>query len=362
MLDTLEFARFLKDKIGFCAGVPDSLLKHLNQALEREMQENFYTTATEGQAVAFACAYHLATSNIGLVYLQNSGLGSIINPLLSLADPKVYKIPLILFIGLRGGIDDEPQHLKQGEVTEQILIACRIKTLTLSKDIDNAKEQIEWALQHCRNRGEAVIFLINKNTFDKVSFPQSANSFSLVREEVIGLIQDAFVNAKFITTTGMISRECYELREFKGQDHSNDFLVVGSMGYASSLAFILSKYSDKKIVCLDGDGAFIMQMGSLASFKGANFCHIVLNNCAHDSVGGQATNIGNLKLVELAYACGYDYAISIESLEELQKVLQDISQMRGLVFLEVKVKKQTRANLGRPKEILKLKEEFCKEL
>ncbi|WP_299546286.1 phosphonopyruvate decarboxylase [uncultured Helicobacter sp.] len=360
MLDTLEFARFLKDRIEFCAGVPDSLLKPLNQALEKEMQKDFYTTATEGQAVAFACAYHLATSKIGLVYLQNSGLGSVINPLLSLADPKVYRIPLILFIGLRGGIDDEPQHLKQGEVTEQILIACGIKTLILSKEINQAKEQIDMALQYCKESGGTVVFLIEKNTFDKVSLPQSTNSFSLVREEAISLIQDVFKGAKFITTTGMISRECYELREFKNQDHSSDFLVVGSMGYASSLAFILSKYLAKKIVCLDGDGAFIMHMGSLASFKGANFYHIVLNNCAHDSVGGQATNVGNIKLVELAYACGYDYALSVESLEELQKTLKEILQMQGLVFLEVKVKKQTRANLGRPKEILKLKEEFCK--
>ncbi|EEO25449.1 phosphonopyruvate decarboxylase [Helicobacter winghamensis] len=362
MLNALEFAKFLKDRIGFCAGVPDSLLKPLNQALEIEMRKDFYTTATEGQAVAFACAYHLATSKIGLVYLQNSGLGSAINPLLSLADPKVYKIPLILFVGLRGGIDDEPQHLKQGEVTEQILIACGIKTLKLSKEIEEAKRQIDNSLLYCRESGGTVAFLVEKNIFDKVSLPQSGNSFSLIREEVINLIQDAFVDAKFVTTTGMISRECYELREFKNQRHKNDFLVVGSMGYASSLAFILSKYSNKKFVCLDGDGAFIMHMGSLLSFKGASFYHIVLNNYAHDSVGGQATNIGNTNLVELAYSCGYDYALSVESLEELQKALKEIPQMQGLVLLEVKVKKQTRANLGRPKEILRLKDEFCKGL
>ncbi|MBX7491489.1 phosphonopyruvate decarboxylase [Helicobacter turcicus] len=362
MLDALEFARFLKDRFGFCAGVPDSLLKPLNQALEVEMQDSFYTTANEGQAVAFACAYHLATSKIGLVYLQNSGLGSALNPLLSLADPKVYKIPLVLLIGLRGGVDDEPQHLKQGEVTEQILMACGIKTLRLSKEIEEAKIQMDKALQFCKESGGQLAFLVEKNTFLKASIPQEQNSFSLVREKVISLIQDAFFGAKFVTTTGMISRECYELREFKNQSHGDDFLVVGSMGYASSLAFIMSKYSSKSIVCLDGDGSFMMHLGSILSFKGAKFTHIVLNNCAHDSVGGQATNISHATLVDLAYSCGYDYAVSVQSLEELQEVLKEIPKREGLVFLEIKVKKQTRANLGRPKEILKLKEDFCKGL
>ena len=362
MLDALEFAHFLKDKIEFFAGVPDSLLKPLNQALEVEIKDNFYTTATEGQAVAFACAYHLATSKVGLVYLQNSGLGSAINPLLSLADSKVYKIPLILFIGLRGGADDEPQHLKQGEVTEGILKACGIQTLILSKDINEAKKQIEYALKQCKDSGSIIAFLVEKNTFEKLSIPQSPNSFSLIREEVISLIQDTFVNAKFITTTGMIAREGYELRDVKKQGHQNDFLVVGSMGYASSLAFILSKYSQKTIVCLDGDGSFMMHMGSILSFKGSHFVHIVLNNCAHDSVGGQATNISNANLVDLAYSCGYDKVFSVDDLEGLKKALKEIPKEKGLIFLEVKVKKQTRANLGRPKEILKLKENFCKEL
>ena len=361
MLNALEFAYFLKDKIEFFAGVPDSLLKPLNQALEVEIKDNFYTTATEGQAVAFACAYHLATSKVGLVYLQNSGLGSAINPLLSLADSKVYKIPLILFIGLRGGVDDEPQHLKQGEVTEGILKACGIQTLRLSKDVNEAKEQVKYALKQCEDSNSIIAFLVEKNTFEKLSIPQNPNPFLLVREEVISIIQDTFVDAKFITTTGMISRECYELRDFKKQGHQNDFLVVGSMGYASSLAFILSKYSKKTIVCLDGDGSFMMHMGSILSFKGSCFFHIVLNNCAHDSVGGQATNINNATLVDLAYSCGYDSAFSVDNLEELKKVLKEIPSKQGLIFLEVKVKKQTRMNLGRPKGILELKESFCKE-
>ena len=258
--------------------------------------------------------------------------------------------------------DDEPQHLKQGEVTEGILKACGIQTLILSKDINEAKKQIEYALKQCKDSGSIIAFLVEKNTFEKLSIPQSPNSFSLIREEVISLIQDTFVNAKFITTTGMISRECYELRDFKKQGHQNDFLVVGSMGYASSLAFILSKYSQKTIVCLDGDGSFMMHMGSILSFKGSHFVHIVLNNCAHDSVGGQATNISNANLVDLAYSCGYDKVFSVDDLEGLKKALKEIPKEKGLIFLEVKVKKQTRANLGRPKEILKLKENFCKEL
>ncbi|TKX28872.1 phosphonopyruvate decarboxylase [Campylobacter aviculae] len=362
MINSLEFADFLNDKFSFFAGVPDSLLKSLNNALELKSKNNFFVTANEGQAIAFASAYNLSTSKIALVYMQNSGLGNAINPLLSLADPKVYKIPLIMFIGLRGGKDDEPQHLKQGEVTKKILQACGIKSFFLSQNIKKAKEQIDKAIQECNLKKQIIAFLIKKNTFDNFKTIREKNNFKIIREEAISLIQDYFNHSKFIATTGMIARECYELRKIKKQTHANDFLVVGSMGYASSLAFIISKYSKKHIVCLDGDGAFIMHMGSILNFKNSNFLHIVLNNQAHDSVGGQFTHAKNASFSKLSKACGYNYSFSVKTMKDLKNKLEIIKKLNGLIFLEIKVKQQTRKDLLRPKDILMLKEEFCKEL
>ncbi|ALV25251.1 phosphonopyruvate decarboxylase, putative [Campylobacter iguaniorum] len=365
MINPLEFAKFLDENIGIFAGVPDSLLKPLNSSLDQIInKDRFFTTANEGQAVAFACGYHLATSKIGLVYMQNSGLGNAINPLLSLADEKVYKIPLLLLIGLRGGDDDEPQHKKQGLVTDKILTACDIPFVTLSKNIEEAKVQFLNALSVCRDKFSPFAILIEKNTFEKSQTIDKKNQYELNREEAISLVQDTFLNAKFISTTGMISRENYELRELKNQGHENDFLVVGSMGFASSIAFMIDKFSDNKdkVVCLDGDGSFIMHMGSILNFKGSKFIHVVLNNFAHDSVGGQETNAKNCNFASIAKSCGYDECYSVSLKSELTTVLDRIKNSQKLIFLEIKVSKGARKNLGRPKDILKLKEKFCKGL
>ncbi|ECR2944612.1 TPA: phosphonopyruvate decarboxylase [Campylobacter jejuni] len=362
MIDSEKFASFLQDRFSFIAGVPDSLLKYINQALEEKLRENFHICANEGQAVAFGVAYNLATSKIPLIYMQNSGIGHALNPLLSLADKTVYQIPLILFIGLRGGVDDEPQHLKHGEISEKILKICSIKTLYLSQNITTAKRQINKAIEQSFNDKKIIAFLIKKNTFSKYSNNGiKNNNFAILREEAIALIQDIFQDSKFVTTTGMISRECYELRKNKNQTHENDFLVVGSMGHANSLAFILSRYSKKRIVCLDGDGALIMHMGGILNFKGASFLHIVFNNEMHDSVGGQRTHISNTNLKKMLKICGYDYSYSVATITQLKRILKNIKKQKGLIFLEIKVKRQTRDNLGRPKNLLHLKEIFCRE-
>ncbi|CUU81645.1 phosphonopyruvate decarboxylase [Campylobacter hyointestinalis] len=363
MIDSLEFAKFLDKNIGFFAGVPDSLLKPLNSALNQVAGDGkFFTTANEGQAVAFACGYYLATSKIGLVYMQNSGLGNAINPILSLADEKVYGLPFLMLIGLRGGVNDEPQHKKQGEVTGKILAACGIPFITLVKDIKKAEVQILNAIEECMKNITPFAVLIEKDTFEKFNLDDVGNGYSLNREEAISLIQDTFVGAKFISTTGMISRENYELRDLKNQGHENDFLVVGSMGFASSIAFMIDKFSKNRVICLDGDGSFIMHMGSILNFKGAKFIHVVLNNFAHDSVGGQETNAKNGNFALIAKSCGYDESYSVSSKNELISVLDRIKDSQKLIFLEIRVSKGARKDLGRPKDILKLKEKFCKGL
>ncbi|TQR59612.1 thiamine pyrophosphate-dependent enzyme [Campylobacter troglodytis] len=441
-LNPTQFALFLKEHIGLFAGVPDSLLKPLNSALNELSKDNFYTTANEGEAIAFACAYHLATKNLGLVYMQNSGLGNAINPLLSLADKLVYKIPLVMIIGLRGGIDDEPQHRKQGLVTRRLLSACGIKHFILSKNFKTAKKQCLKAFEECLKDESIVAILVEKDSFapfekaslsecffekasvreclfDKagvseksplnetvvlnekiLSFEkeglkescdinktvlatkqknfdedQEALSFkneqalsvnlenlNLKRERAIELILAHFKEAKFICSTGHIGRECYDLREKKKQGHSDDFLVVGSMGFASSIAFVLSQFTQKRIICLDGDGAFLMHLGAISNFKGANFIHIVLNNFAHESVGGQESCAKNVNFNALAKACGYELALSVSDEFSLKKALNELKGKEGLIFIEILVAKGARKDLGRPKDILALKEEFCKNL
>ncbi len=372
MINSRDFALFLRSHIGLFAGVPDSLLKPLNSALNELANEHFYTTANEGQAVAFACAYHLATKKLGLVYMQNSGLGNAINPLLSLADELVYKIPLVLVIGLRGGENDEPQHRKQGLVTKELLKACRIDYFILSNDFNEAKKQCLAAFSKCLKDLSVIAILVEKNTFAPFEKDISSEKFtqnlqisnqnsSLKRERAIELILAHFKGAKFVCSTGHIGRECYDLREKKGEKHSDDFLVVGSMGFASSIAFMLSKFTQKRLVCLDGDGAFLMHLGAVSSFKGARFTHIVLNNFAHDSVGGQATNAANVDFTALAKACGYDIIMRVNDENSLQKALDEIAKKEALIFIEIIVEKGARKDLGRPKNLLDLKDEFCKD-
>lgn len=368
MINALEFARFLKEYVGFYAGVPDSSLKSLNSALKEVLGDNsFYTTSNEGQAVAFAGGYHLATSKVGVVYMQNSGLGNAINPLLSLMDEKVYRLPLIMFVGMRGGENDEPQHRKQGLVTKAILEACEIPSIFLSKDIEKAKNQFVEAYEECSKNLSIMAILIEKETFDSCDSCLPKNKMDkdeacLKREEAISIVQDYFLEAKFVSTTGMISRELYELREQKKMQHSSDFLVVGSMGFASSIAYILSKYTTHPIVCLDGDGAFLMHMGCLSNFRDSAFVHIVLNNFAHDSVGGQETNAGNVDFVEIAKGCGYQKCYKVSTEKELRELLTKICHLRELIFIEIDVARGARKDLGRPKDIIKLKEEFCRGL
>lgn len=365
MINSLDFAEFLKEYIEFYAGVPDSSLKSLNSALKEVLGDNnFYTTSNEGQAVAFAGGYHLATSKVGVVYMQNSGLGNAINPLLSLMDKKVYQIPLIMFIGMRGGENDEPQHRKQGLVTKAILEACEIPSIFLSKEIENAKRQFIEAFEECNKNLSIMAILIEKDTFD-LYLPKNKmekDRFCLKREEAISIIQDYFLEAKFISTTGMISRELYELRDKKKMQHNSDFLVVGSMGFASSIAYILSKYTTNQIVCLDGDGAFLMHMGCLSNFCDSAFIHIVLNNFVHDSVGGQETNAGNVNFLEIAKGCGYQKCYRVSAEKELRELLEHIGHLRELIFIEIDVARGARKDLGRPKDIIRLKEEFCKGL
>ena len=340
------------------AGVPDSLLKNICAYItDHSDARHNIITANEGAALGLAAGHYLATGKPACVYMQNSGEGNIINPLASLTDKEVYNIPVLLLIGWRGrpGLHDEPQHVKQGKITTGLLDVMGINYDILSKDEDEAGRQIEKAARALHNN-DVYALVIEKETFQEYKLQNvEVNDLTLSREEAIQTAASALGPKDIIvSTTGMISRELFEARTAWGQGHERDFLTVGSMGHASQIALgIAMEKPDRNVWCFDGDGATIMHMGSLAivaSKKPANYIHVVFNNGAHDSVGGQPTVGLKIDLPAVAKAVGYAAAFSVSTKEELNSRLSMLnSQLKtGPVFLEIKVKKGNRKDLGRP--------------
>lgn len=354
--------KFFIDKLGslgidFFAGVPDSLLKNICAYISDNLDaEHNIIAANEGGAVGLAAGYHLATGRVGCVYMQNSGEGNVINPLASLTDKEVYNIPILLLIGWRGrpGVHDEPQHVKQGKITTGLLNTMGINFDVLSKDEEKAAKQIETAVKIMNETKEVYALVIEKDTFDThVLQNVEKNDLTMTREEAIGMVASSMAACDVaVGTTGMISRELFEYREGAGEGHERDFLTVGAMGHASQIALgIAMMKPGRKVWCFDGDGASIMHMGSMAivsSKAPKNYVHVIFNNGAHDSVGGQPTVGLKIDFKMIANALGYRHALSVESKGALVDALSSINGMEGPVLLEVKVKKGNRKDLGRP--------------
>jgi phosphonopyruvate decarboxylase len=343
--------------IDFYAGVPDSLLKNLCAYITDHADDTHnIIAANEGGAMGLAAGYHLATGKIPVVYMQNSGEGNIINPLASLTDKDVYQIPVLLIIGWRGkpGVHDEPQHVKQGKVTLPLLETMGIPYQVLDKDEEQAAKQIQTAVDFMNNSREVYALVIEKDTFDTYTLQHVVqNDLSLTREEAIQTVAAALDEKDVIvSTTGMISRELFEYRTAMHEGHERDFLTVGSMGHASQIALgIALEQPQRKVWCFDGDGASIMHMGSIAivaSKHPQNYIHVVFNNGAHDSVGGQPTVGLSIQLPAIADAVGYSASYSVTTKDELTAVLPLVKSEEGPVLLQVCVKKGNRKDLGRP--------------
>jgi phosphonopyruvate decarboxylase len=342
-------------EVGFFTGVPDSLLKSFCAYITDHAGEGRHIIAVnEGAAIGLAAGYHLASGKIPLVYMQNSGLGNAANPLISLADAEVYGIPMILVVGWRGehGVHDEPQHIKQGAITSALLADMGIPYTELSGETDKAAEQIERAFCRIAETSAPFAFVVRKNIFAPYTLQKNeALEAEMGREEAVAeVLCAAPESGVFISTTGMASRELYELREHCGQSHRQDFLTVGSMGHASSIALgIALQKPELPVTCLDGDGAILMHMGAMAAIgvkKPRNLRHIVLNNGAHDSVGGQPTIAPEIDLPAIARACGYVNVYSARNLRELRSALE--AGCGALTFIEARVRKGARNDLGRP--------------
>ncbi|MBO4666225.1 MAG: phosphonopyruvate decarboxylase [Paludibacteraceae bacterium] len=342
--------------VDFFAGVPDSLLKNLCAYItDNVSREKNIIAANEGNAVGLAAGYHLATGKVGCVYMQNSGEGNIVNPLLSLVDEDVYHIPMLLVIGWRGEPDvhDEPQHKKQGKVTLSLLETMGVPYAVLD---ENWEQQVQQALTQIRETNGVYALIVRKGTFeDYVLQNQTISSLPLSREEAIKIVVDKLREDDIVfSTTGMISRELFEYREALGQGHGADFLTVGSMGHASQIALgIALQKPERRVFVFDGDGALLMHMGGMAiigDYCPKNLVHIVFNNGAHDSVGGQPTVGQKIDIEAIAKAVGYTDVVSVDNQSALMCAMNHVNcaVIEGTSLINVNVRKGNRKDLGRP--------------
>ncbi|MBI3336878.1 phosphonopyruvate decarboxylase [Candidatus Peregrinibacteria bacterium] len=353
MISPDTFVLFLKRSgIDFFTGVPDSLLKHFVAELPISTH---VIAANEGNAVGLAAGYYLATGRPACLYMQNSGLGNTVNPLLSLADPDVYGIPMVLVIGWRGkpGTKDEPQHKKQGKVTFPLLRTMGIASWVLPKTEKAASNILRNAIREARKRRAPVALIVEEGTFIARKKKKAVTPQGFLREEALSMILSLLGRRDIIVaTTGKTSRELFELRKWRKEGHHRDFLTVGSMGHASSIAegIALAK-SRRRVICLDGDGALLMHMGAVArigTLRSKNIIHILLNNSAHESVGGQPTAGMGIDYPAIARACGYRMVARVGTPNELKKTLAVLLKKQGPIFLEITICKGSRPDLGRP--------------
>jgi phosphonopyruvate decarboxylase len=373
MLNPKDFCNLLADEgVEFFCGVPDSLLKNFNSFIHENFpSEKNIIASNEGAAIALAAGYHLATGKIPLVYMQNSGQGNAINPLVSLCDEEVYAIPMIVLIGWRGepGQKDEPQHIKQGKITLDLLKVLGIPYEILPENHKDSVKTIQKSIKKIREINSPYALIIRKNTFSKYEKNEKVKEeYPLTREETIReIVKELNEKDIVVSTTGKISRELFEIRENLMQSHEKDFLTIGSMGHSSQIALgiALSK-KNRNVYCLDGDGSFIMHMGSLTTIGKLNidnFKHIVLNNGAHESVGGQPTAGFSINVPKIALASGYKNSWTVRNNKELKEKLILLKSSKGPSLLEIKLNLNSREDLGRPnKSPLENKKDFVKFL
>lgn len=342
----------------FFTGVPDSQLKPLCNYLMHTYgidPKHHLIAANEGNCTALAAGYYMSTGRIPTVYMQNSGEGNIINPVASLVNDHVYAIPMIFVVGWRGepGVHDEPQHIYQGMVTLKLLADMDIQAFVVSADTSEAElDGKRREFQALLDQGKQVAFVIRKGALSYDEKVDYQNHNVMKREEIIQHIAGITGNDPIISTTGKASRELFEARTASGESHERDFLTVGSMGHASSIALgVALNMPGQKIWCIDGDGAMLMHMGAMAvigSQRPENLVHIVINNSAHETVGGMPTVAGQMDIVAIARACGYPYAVSVDNFADLDEELEKAKKESGLRLIEVKSSIGARADLGRP--------------
>lgn len=353
MLNPKDFYSLLQEQeLDHFFGVPDSTLKYFCSYVDDHAKEHLIC-ANEGSAIGQAMGFHLATGKTPVVYMQNSGFGNALNPILSMASSQIYSIPMIILVGWRGepGVHDEPQHLHQGKVLLPSLGAMELAYDMLPTKSEAAQRVITEAVRKAKQESKPYFLIIKKGTFEEYKAKESEDFGSLKRSNVINKITTELDNSKFIATTGFISRELFQQRENNSKGHETDFLCIGSMGHTSQIAYSYAKYSKNRTVCLDGDGSFLMHMGGTTSVNevaNSNIVHIVLNNACHLSVGGQPTVSEKVNLHEIARACGFKKAYLVQTEKELDSVLTEVKNTTSPVFIDIRVSKDVVKDLMRP--------------
>ena len=352
------FAEIEKLGMDFYTGVPDSQLRALCDSLMDKygVGEHHVIAANEGAAVGLAAGHYLATGRPAVVYMQNSGIGNAVNPICSLVNDKVYAIPVLFIVGWRGepGVHDEPQHVYQGEITRELLDCLAVKNYVIEKGTTQEELAGYFAeISEEFEKGHQCALVIKKGSLETELKMKYQNDYPMSREEVVNLFIDAMKEDDIVvSTTGKLSRELFEAREARNQGHERDFLTVGSMGHSSMIAMgIAMNKKDRRVFCLDGDGAILMHMGSMAvagSSHLANYVHVLFNNGAHETVGGLPTVSSHVDYLKIAEACGYENIFTAADKEELHEVFGKLDQAKGSVFIEVKTNLTSRADLGRP--------------
>jgi phosphonopyruvate decarboxylase len=319
------------------------------------MKKKHTITSNEGASIALAAGYHLATRKIPVVYMQNSGLGNAVNPLVSLASEKVYNIPMVLLIGWRGepNVKDEPQHVMQGEILLKMLETMDIPYVVIDEYEAASIKKTKQIIDATKRSGKPHALVVRKDVFTPYSLKKTVHNFEMSREDALKIVTNSLTEKDVVvSTTGKLSRELFEYRADNNQSHDKDFLTVGSMGRASMIALGIAKeQSNVKVYCFDGDGSVLMHAGSLSTIGNSgleNYKHIVFNNGAHESVGGQDTLGLKVNLPEIAKHNGYSSVYSVSTMDELKKILPKFNAEKGVSFLEIKVKMASRSNLGRP--------------
>lgn len=351
MVDQKKFLDVLREmEIDFFCGVPDSYLNGFCNCLQENVPEECNViAANEGNAIAMASGHYFSTGKVPLVYMQNSGVGNALNPLISLADKDVYSVPMVLLIGWRGepGTGDHAQHKMQGEVTTKLLDLVQIPYIVAENDDALLGEQARSLIAQSKRERRAVAIVARKGVFaaEKKSTAPVENGYPLFREEAIEAVLDAIPRDSIcVATTGRATRELYFLRERRGEGHGHDFLNVGSMGHASSVALTLAlENQNRQVVCFDGDSAALMHMGAfsmVSKLEVPNLLHVVLNNGAHESVGGQPSAGMKVDFTTIARGAGYHTVDGfVSSREEIGKAVQTLCAMPKAAFLDVRIKK-----------------------
>ena len=355
-----------KNRVDFFTGVPDSILKKFSIYIDNYSQKKHVVATNEGSATSIGIGYYLSTKRIPCIYLQNSGLSNAINPLISISSKEVYSIPLLLLIGWRGSPrqPDEPQHKAKGKITTKLLKLLNINFCILRKEKDLLK--IKNLIKNAYKNKKIVACLIEKNILTSTSkkIKKLRNKFVLRSEFIENFLKSIPKKSKIISTTGYTSRELMDIRKNKKISNGQDFYMVGGMGHSASVALGYTLHSNKTTYCLDGDGSALMHLGSLRTvgfLKNKNFKHIILNNNSHESVGGQPTHFDGINLEKFSKSIGYKNYFQINNKRILKKILKKFLASRGPSLLEVKIQSTSLKNLSRPKDLIRIKENFMKK-